>query len=89
MVSQLRRRRGVRKNKSSAIAVPPVVGQKSFCMRFSELVEAVVFTVSVEADAAVPLMVTEVGLRLQVGVSLTPVIDVVTAQVRLTEPAKP
>jgi hypothetical protein len=34
-------------------------------------------------------MLTEVGLRLQVGMSLTPVIEVVTAHVRLTVPENP
>lgn len=44
---------------------------------------------SVDVWAVVPLRVTEVGLRLHVGASLTPVIAVVTAQVRLTVPLNP
>ena len=80
MASQLRRRRGVMKKARSASAVPPVVGQKSFCIRFSALEDAVVFTVNVEVDVALPLMVTEVGLRLQVGGSLAPAGDAVISQ---------
>lgn len=89
MTSQLRRRRGVMKKARSASAVPPVVGQNSFCMRFSALVAAVVFTASVEVDVALPLMVTGVGLRLQVGGSLAPAGDAVVAHARATEPVKP
>jgi hypothetical protein len=77
------------KNSISASAVPPVVGKKSFCIWFCEVVAAVVLTVSVDVCAAVPLRVTEAGLRLQVGVSVTPVIVVVTAQVTLTLPENP
>jgi hypothetical protein len=49
----------------------------------------VVVTVNVEVWAVVPLMATEVGFKLQVGVSLTLVIDVVTAHVRFTVPLNP
>jgi hypothetical protein len=48
-----------------------------------------VLTVSVEVCAAAPLIVTEVGFRLHVGMSLTPVSVVVTLQVRLTTPLNP
>jgi hypothetical protein len=48
-----------------------------------------VLTVSVEFCAAAPLIVTEVGLRLHVGMSLTPVSVVVTLQVRSTTPLNP
>jgi hypothetical protein len=89
IVSQLRRRRGVVKKSSSATAVPPVVGHNNFCMRFSEVVAAVVFAVSVDVEVALPLMATEVGLRVQVGMSLPLVIAVVTAHFRSTVPAKP
>ena len=46
-------------------------------------------TVSVDVWAVVPLILTEVGLRLHVGMSLTFVIDVLTLQLRATVPAKP
>ena len=46
-------------------------------------------TVRVEVCAAAPLIVTEVGLRLHVGMSLTPVIVVVTLQARFTTPLNP
>jgi hypothetical protein len=46
-------------------------------------------TVSVEVSAAAPLIVTEVGFRLHVGMSLTPVRVEVTLQVRSTIPLKP
>jgi hypothetical protein len=48
-----------------------------------------VLTVSVEVSAAAPLIVTEVGFRLHVGMSLTPVSVVVTLQVRSTIPVNP
>jgi len=86
---QLRCRRGTQKSNINASAVPPVVGLKSFCIRFSALDDAVVFTVSVEVWVVVPLRGTEVGLRLQVGGSLAPVGDEVMAQVRLTVPLNP
>jgi hypothetical protein len=77
------------KNSISASADPPVVGQKSFGFWFSELVAAVVIADSVDVWAVAPLMVTDVGLRLQVGASFTLVIDVVTAQVSATVPLNP
>jgi len=46
-------------------------------------------TVSVEICAAAPLIVTEVGFRLHVSMSLTPVSVVVTLQVRFTVPLNP
>jgi hypothetical protein len=46
-------------------------------------------TVSVEVCAAAPLIVTEVGFRLHVGMSLTPVSIVVTLQVKSTIPLNP
>lgn len=46
-------------------------------------------TVSVEVCAAGPLIVTEVGFRLHVGMSLTLVSFVVTLQVRFTIPLNP
>jgi len=48
-----------------------------------------VFTVSVAVCAAAPLIVTEVGFRLHVGMSLTPFSVVVTLQVRSTIPLNP
>lgn len=44
---------------------------------------------SVEVCAAAPLIVTKVGFRLHVGMSLTPVSVVVTLQVRSTIPLNP
>ena len=44
---------------------------------------------SVKVCAAAPLIVTEVGFRLHVGMSLTPVSVVLTLQVRSTIPVKP
>jgi len=46
-------------------------------------------TVSVDVWAFVPLIVTEVGFKLQVGISLTPVTEVVTLQLKLTVPLNP
>jgi hypothetical protein len=48
-----------------------------------------VLTVSVEVCGAAPLIVTEVGFRLHVGMSLTPDSFVVTLQVRFTFPLNP
>jgi hypothetical protein len=48
MASQLRRRRGRMRNSINASDTPLVVGQKSLCKRFSELVVAVVPAVSVD-----------------------------------------
>jgi hypothetical protein len=48
-----------------------------------------VVTVSVEVSAAAPLIVTEVGFRLHVGMSLRPVSVVLTLQVRSTIPVNP
>jgi hypothetical protein len=48
-----------------------------------------VLTVSVEVCAPVPLIVTEVGFRLHVGMSVTLVSVVVTRQVRSTIPLNP
>jgi hypothetical protein len=53
------------------------------------LVGAVVETVRVLVIPDVPVMLIEVGERLQVGRSLGFEIDVLTAQVRLTLPVKP
>lgn len=46
--SQLRRRLGLTKNATKAIAVPSADGHSSCCMWFSALVAAVVLTVNVE-----------------------------------------
>jgi hypothetical protein len=73
MASQLRRRRGVMKNSINANAVPPVEGQNRFGFSFAALPGPVVFTVSVDVWAAAPVMVTEVGLRVQVGMSVIPI----------------
>ena len=46
-------------------------------------------TVSVEVCGEAPLIVTEVGFRLHVGMSVTPVVFVVTLQVKFTFPLNP
>jgi len=86
ITSQLRRRFGTMKNTTNASAVPPAGGQKSFFIWFSALDAAVVVTVSVDVCEAVPLIATDIGFRLQVGISLTFVITVATVQVRVTVP---
>jgi hypothetical protein len=87
--SQLRRRRGTQTSTINAIAVPPVVGHNKFFIRFPALDDAVVATESVDVWFVVPLTPKEAGLKLQVGMSLTFVIDVLTAQLKLTVPEKP
>lgn len=86
-VNQLRCFLRTVKKRSKASAVPSV-GQKSF-LSFFALVGAVVVTVRVEVWVAVPLMITLSGFRLQEGISLTLVIDVATAQLRLIVPENP
>ena len=80
---------GLTKNNTNANMAPLAEGQKGLLCRFSALDAAVVLTVSVEVCAATPLIVTEVGFRLHVGISLTPVCVVVTLQVRFTFPLNP
>ncbi len=46
-------------------------------------------TVSVEVCAAAPLIVTEVGFRLHLGMSMTRINEVVTLQVKFTIPLNP
>lgn len=87
MANQLRRL-GTQKSSTSAISVPPAEGQKSFLIWFPA-VAAVVVTVSVDVSAVVPLIETEVGLKLQIGLSFTVVIAVVTVQLRFTVPENP
>lgn len=73
----------------NASAVPLDAGQNNFFICFSALDAAVVATVSIDGWAAVPLILTEVRFRLHVGMSLTLVIEVVTAQDRFTVPLNP
>ena len=80
---------GRRENSPKAKVTPPARGQKIFLFRFCALDAGVVFTVRVEVCATEPLIVTEVGLRPHVGMSLTFVSAVVTLQVRSTTPLKP
>ena len=87
IASQLRRRLGMPKRKTSARAVPPADGQNSLLVRLRALVGAVVETVNVEVSAEVPVMSTEAGERLQVAGSLAAV--GVTAQVKATVPVNP
>jgi hypothetical protein len=89
MAHLVRRRLKPPKNTASASAVPPGETQNNILVRFSALDAAVVLTVSVAVWAAVPLRETETGFRLQVGMSLTSVIAVVTLHVRLTAPLNP
>lgn len=88
IASQLRRL-GNAKSKASASAVPPADGQSNFFIWFTALDAGVVVAVSVDVWAVVPLMLTEVGFRLQVGMSLIFVIDVLTLQLRVTVPLNP
>jgi hypothetical protein len=81
--------RGFTKSNTNANVAPLAEGQKKLLFRFSALDAALVLTVSVEVWAEAPLMVTEDGFRLHVGMSLTPVSAVVTLQVRLTTPLNP
>jgi hypothetical protein len=80
---------GLTKINANAKMVPLAKGQKRLLLRFSALDVEVVLTVSVEVCAPVPLIVTEVGFRLHVGMSVTLVSVVVTRQVRSTIPVNP
>ena len=85
IVIQLRFRRG--SPISSRANAVPAEGHRSLFNSFRALVAAVVFIVSVELCAPVPVIVTEVGVKVHVGVSLaaTGVIE----QVRFTVPVNP
>ena len=87
IASQLRRRLGMPKRKTSARAVPPADGQNSLLVRLRALEAAVVETVRVDVFAVVSVMLTEAGDRLQVAGSLAAV--GVIAQVRATLPVNP
>jgi len=65
----------------------PADGHNSFLSSFLEFVAGVEKIVSVELCAPVPVIVTELGVKLQVGGSLAAA--GVTAQVRLTVPVNP
>lgn len=80
---------GLTKSNTNANVAPPAGGQKGLRFSFLAFVAAVVVTVSVKVWGVLPLIVTEVGFRLHVGMSLTPVIVVVTLQVRVTVPLNP
>ncbi len=75
------------KKSISASAIPPAEGQNSLFIWFSELVAAVVFTVSVDVCAVVPLRVTDVGDRVHDAGSLAAV--GLIEQLRFTCPANP
>jgi hypothetical protein len=64
-------------------------GQKSFFVWSFALTAGVVITVSVDVWEVAPLSVTDRGVRLQVGMSFTSLIEVLTLQVRLTVPLNP
>ena len=81
--------RGFAKSSNTAKVVPPADCHKSILSRFAAVEAAVVFMVSVEACAFAPVIVTELGFSLQVGMSLTLVSAVVTVQVRFTAPLNP
>jgi hypothetical protein len=70
--------RGLTKSNTNANVAPLAEGQKRLLCRFSALDAAVVLTESVDVCAAAPLIVTEVGFSLHVGMSLTSVSAVVT-----------
>lgn len=80
---------GTVKSTREASAVPPVGQSSLLIVLFSAFVGAVVATVSVAVCAVVPLRVTLVGFRLHVGMSVTPVMAVVTLHARLTLPLNP
>src|SRR5271157_348211 len=71
------------RNNTSARVAPPADGQNSFFIWFSDVVDAVVYTVSVAVCAAEPLIVTEAG-TMHVAGWLAAV--GVMAQLRLTVP---
>lgn len=75
--------------KHSRASTTPPVGTKNDLKGRLNAVAAVVLTVRVVVPADVPEMLTEVGLRLQVGCAVTLLRDVVMAQLRLTVPVKP
>jgi hypothetical protein len=89
MAHPARRRLNPPKNNANASTVPPGDNQNKIPVRFSALDVPVVVTVSVEDWTPITLRETETGFKLQVGMSLTPVIVVVTLHVRFTVPLNP
>jgi hypothetical protein len=87
IAGQLRLLPGTQKNSSSARAAPPAEGQSSFLVRFSAVVAAVVYTVSVADSEVAPLKVNDVGERLQVAGSTADCGS--TMQLRLIVPVNP
>jgi hypothetical protein len=88
-MAHLPRRLNPPKNNTSASAVPPGETQNRNLLRFSALDAPMVMMVSVEVWAAVPLRVTETGLRVHSGTKMPPGIVVVTLHVRFTVPLNP
>lgn len=85
IVTQLRLFRGIpNSNRASAV---PAEGHSRFFNSLFALLGAVVMIVSVELCAPVPLIVTELGVKVQVGELLASAGVIV--QVRLTIPVKP
>lgn len=87
--NQLRRRLGRASSATNARAVPPASGPKNPFISFAALDIAVVVTVSVDVCAVAPVIATDVGFNPHPGMSLTPVMDVVTLQLRFTVPVNP
>ena len=85
MARQLRRRAGIPKKKSMASVAPPPIAKNLFNGRLRAALLELVAMVSVEVTAVVPLMLTEVGERLQV----TPPAVGATEQARATLPVNP
>jgi hypothetical protein len=85
MARQLLRRAGIPKKSRPATAIPPPTAKNLFNGWLKAALLELVVTVSVEVPAVVPLMLTEVGERLQA----TPVPEPATAQVRATFPVNP
>ena len=86
MLRHLRRRAGLQMSRKVARAVPPTNGRNDFPSPWRAELAAVVFTVRLAICAAVPLMVTEVGM-LHVAGSLAAA--GVMAQVRPIVPVNP
>ena len=85
MARQLRRRAGIPKKSRQATAIPPPTAKNLFNGWLKAALLELVVMVSVEVPAVVPVMLTEVGERLQA----TPPEVGATAQVRGTLPVNP
>jgi hypothetical protein len=84
-VRQLRRRAGIPKKRTRASVDPPPIAKNLFNGRLNAALFELVVMVSVEVPALVPLILTEVGERLQA----TPLPLPDTLQARATLPVNP